>query len=826
VATAANTVNKIQKFSYATANNTTVYNSDLKVQGNISVTGTYNSDLTVVGNLTVLGSHTYAQTQTLLVRDNIITLNAAISQTGTPLFNAGIEVDRGNQPNVALIWNESSQAWQFTTDGTTYQSIGGGGGGSSSDGVYANGAFIQANAAFNAANNASDSWVRNQANSAFIKANAAYAFANASTAWGTRQAFKATAGQTVFSIGSGYLPGSIDVYYNGLKLYGTEDYTATDGINVTLTNPATVNSIIEIVGFGANSVAANVYVLNSMNSMLQRQTFFATGGQTTFTVTGGYRVGYVDVYYNGLKINIPEDVTANNGSTIDFIGLTPTTNDIIEIVGLTPNVALANAIPITGGTISGGLTLAGNVNPVTDNTYYLGSATNRWHSIFVGPGSVDIGGLKLSNVGGVLSVAAAGAPATPIAGEDTWVRTQANSSFIKANLSLQQATSAYDSQNTTGTYANAAFTQANAAFASANNVAPQIQPAFDTANSAALYANGAFTKANSGVQYGANTSSNSFIAVPIGTTAERPASPANGAIRYNTTTGSLETYLYLAGWQNIISDTYTVEYLVVGGGGGAGTSNGAAGAGAGGLLNASFSAISRTAYSITVGSGGASSTSASIKGSNGTNSIIASVVTALGGGGSGTESPGGTYNPGNAGGSGGGGVRQYGGGAGTPGQGNPGGGNVNDGPPHYGGGGGGGAGAAGTNGSSGGAGNGGIGLQFSAWATATTTGDSGYYAGGGAGASYAVTAGGSAGIRGTGGGGLGGSDKSAPQMAGYTNTGGGGGGHGAVGTAGGAGGSGIVILRYLGSQRGLGGTITSSGGYTYHLFTGSGTFTA
>jgi hypothetical protein len=65
----------------------------------------------------------------------------------------------------------------------------------------------------------------------------------------------------------------------------------------------------------------------------------------------------------------------------------------------------------------------------------------------------------------------------------------------------------------------------------------------------------------------------------------------------------------------------------------------------------------------------------------------------------------------------------------------------------------------------------------------------------------------------------------ASGTAGTANTGGGGGGSG--GTANGAnGGSGVVIVRYLGSQRGTGGTITSSGGYTYHTFTTSGTYTA
>jgi hypothetical protein len=42
---------------------------------------------------------------------------------------------------------------------------------------------------------------------------------------------------------------------------------------------------------------------------------------------------------------------------------------------------------------------------------------------------------------------------------------------------------------------------------------------------------------------------------------------------------------------------------------------------------------------------------------------------------------------------------------------------------------------------------------------------------------------------------------------------------------GGNGGSGVVIARYYGVERGTGGTVTQSGGYTYHKFTSSGTFT-
>jgi hypothetical protein len=698
------------------------------------------------------------------LNDNIVTINSDLPTNIAPTENAGIEINRGSSPNVALLWNENTDSWTFTNDGTNYEQLGGGSAGS-------------------------------YANSAFIKANAAYAFANTTTAWGTRQAFVATAGQTVFSPGSGYLAGYIDVYYNGLKLYGGEDYTATDGINVTLASASIANDIIEIVGFGANVPVANVYVLNSMASLLNRQTFYANSGQTTFTVTGGYRVGYVDVYYNGIKVNIPDDVTAGNGTTVEFVTITPTGNSIIEVVGLTPNVALANAIPITGGTISGGLSLAGNVIPTSDNTYYLGSSTNRWHSLFVGPGSVDIGGLKLSNVAGTLSVSSPGAPAVPIAGEDNWVRAQAN-----------------------------------AAFNTANNVGPQIAPAFNAANSASLYANGAFIKANSAAQYDANTASTGSLAIPIGTTAERTAAAANGALRYNTTLGRIDGYLYSSGWTGIISDSLTVEYLIVAGGGGGGGATRGGGGGAGGYISSvqgessggGTSAVSTLTlnsgtYSVIVGAGGDSGTFSTGDtpgtqgGTSGSTSSFGGVSAVGGGGGGASDSsgPGRTPKVGGSGGGGWYGTRDQPGIAGTAGQGFAGG--VSGGGAPYGSGGGG-AGGVGGNYNGPGGGVGGVGVQSNITGTAV------YRAGGGSSSDYNGDSNWPGGL---GGGGIGrngaGTSVGTAPSNGTTNTGGGGG-------ASGNGGSGVVIIRYVGSQRATGGTVTTSGGYTVHTFTGTGSF--
>jgi hypothetical protein len=79
------------------------------------------NDLTVSGDLTVQGSTTTLNTATLTVEDNIVVLNSNV--TGAPATNAGIEIERGDSTNVALRWNESTDAWQITNDGETYNDI-------------------------------------------------------------------------------------------------------------------------------------------------------------------------------------------------------------------------------------------------------------------------------------------------------------------------------------------------------------------------------------------------------------------------------------------------------------------------------------------------------------------------------------------------------------------------------------------------------------------------------------------------------------------------------------------------------------------------------
>jgi hypothetical protein len=201
-------------------------------------------------------------------------------------------------------------------------------------------------------------------------------------------------------------------------------------------------------------------------------------------------------------------------------------------------------------------------------------------------------------------------------------------------------------------------------------------------------------------------------------------------------------------------------------------------------------------YSVTVGDGGAGSTSwngafgtGASNGTNGQNSSFGSLI-ALGGGG------GGTYAAGSAGGSGGGGhgTNSYTGGtAGSNNQGNFGGAGLSVNGNTGGGGGAGGPGVDGGTGVNAVGGNGGPGLLIPISGTPT------YYAGGGGGSiafdSYTGTSGN--GLGGIGGGGNSGQVRGANGSPGTANTGGGGGGGANIPQgSGGKGGSGIVIVSY------------------------------
>jgi hypothetical protein len=82
---------------------------------------TITNNLNVGGNLNVTGTINSVNTTQVNIVDNKINLNTDF--TGAPVADAGIRVERGTSPDVEVLWNETSDNWTLTNNGTNYHAI-------------------------------------------------------------------------------------------------------------------------------------------------------------------------------------------------------------------------------------------------------------------------------------------------------------------------------------------------------------------------------------------------------------------------------------------------------------------------------------------------------------------------------------------------------------------------------------------------------------------------------------------------------------------------------------------------------------------------------
>ena len=82
---------------------------------------TITNDLNVGGDLNVTGTINSVNTTQVNIVDNKINLNTDF--VGIPLADAGIRVERGDGADVEILWNETSDNWTLTNNGTNYHAI-------------------------------------------------------------------------------------------------------------------------------------------------------------------------------------------------------------------------------------------------------------------------------------------------------------------------------------------------------------------------------------------------------------------------------------------------------------------------------------------------------------------------------------------------------------------------------------------------------------------------------------------------------------------------------------------------------------------------------
>jgi len=78
----------------------------------ITATGTSEfNNVEIAGNLTVSGTTTTVDTENTTISDNVIILNNGEVGVGVSSLTSGIEIDRGTEANVTLVWDDSIDKW-------------------------------------------------------------------------------------------------------------------------------------------------------------------------------------------------------------------------------------------------------------------------------------------------------------------------------------------------------------------------------------------------------------------------------------------------------------------------------------------------------------------------------------------------------------------------------------------------------------------------------------------------------------------------------------------------------------------------------------------
>ena len=154
----------------------------------------------------------------------------------------------------------------------------------------------------------------------------------------------------------------------------------------------------------------------------------ATAGQTTFTPTGGYRIGDLAVYRNGVRLVAGRDFTAVDGANV-ILQSGATLDDVLEF-GIFDSFNIADAIGSNGNqTMGGDLTVgvstlySGATGILSTNTIYAETIGDTRSTIYGDGGNltnvisgveIKLNGTSVGSAATVLNFGPGFSTATPV----------------------------------------------------------------------------------------------------------------------------------------------------------------------------------------------------------------------------------------------------------------------------------------------------------------------------------------------------------------------------------------------------------------------------
>jgi len=152
-----------------------------------------------------------------------------------------------------------------------------------------------------------------------------------------RHTFTATAGQTAFTASVAFVDGYEQVYFNGLLLLRTTDYTTSSNTTVNLVSAAAAGDIIEIVTI-TNLNSVNTYTQSEINGYLaNKKTEVSSAISANSNLAAGYR--YFVTSASALTLTLPAS---------------PSVNDQIDIFDASGNASTYNITVARNGKLING----------------------------------------------------------------------------------------------------------------------------------------------------------------------------------------------------------------------------------------------------------------------------------------------------------------------------------------------------------------------------------------------------------------------------------------------------------------------------------------
>lgn len=228
-----------------------------------------------------------------------------------------------------------------------------------------------------------------------------------------------------------------------VSISGVVQNPNTYGISgLTLTFSAAPPTGTNNIGVLYLGIPATSVVSPGNTAYLSSTSFTATGGQTTFTPSGTYQVGFINVIRNGSQL-APADYTATNGTTV-VLANACVAGDVV-VVEVYNLVSIANALPSTGGTVTGATTFNSSV---TINGAIASGYTGFKNRIINGGMVIDQrnNGASITNT------------ASPIYSLDRWVINGAQASKFTAQKNAGSVTPPAGFINYLGITSSSAYT--------------------------------------------------------------------------------------------------------------------------------------------------------------------------------------------------------------------------------------------------------------------------------------------------------------------------------------------------------------------------------